>query len=82
MPDILQVADLFDLGMNQLRRIIEKSRQMSDMDITEFIKGGGQHSSTMLTVKFRKIRSSSEKGHSQWCFRNNHCFFLPSSICM
>ena len=70
--DFLKRRDPFRLGVGKLGAIVKKRRQMPDIYITVFVKGGGKHRSAMLLEIFFHIGAATEKGHSKGGFGNNH----------
>ena len=77
MLNFLKGRDSFRLGIGKFRTIVEKWRQMPDIYIAVFVKGGGEHRSAMFLEIFFHIGTATEKGHSKGGFGNNHiCSFL------
>ena len=64
--------DSFRLGVGKLCAIVEKWRQMPDIHIAVFVKGGGEHRSAMLLEIVFHIGAATEKGHSKGGFGYNH----------
>ena len=72
MLDILYARDPLQLGVGNLRRIIEKSGQMAHRDIAVFVKGRRKHRAPVLLEILLHVCSPAEKGHAKRRFGNDH----------
>ena len=78
MLNFIQTVHPLCLRVRKLRTVLEKRRQMTDIDIAILIKARGKNRAAILLKIVFHIRSAAEKRHSKWGFCNNQTFFLLS----
>src|SRR4051812_21058854 len=72
MLDVVDARDEFGQGVADADRVIKERRESANGDVREFINGGAEGLSGVLTEILRIVGPSAEEAHPQWCPRNYH----------
>src|SRR5882724_12475777 len=77
MLDSSVVCHVLNLRIRDSAVVIEKGREPPAGDVTVFVDGRRQNSSSVFLIPNRIIGASTEKRNAQWGASNNHLLHLP-----
>src|SRR5271169_3966800 len=70
--DLGRVLDQLDLGINDLRLVLEERRQSAHADVAIFVDRGADHGAAVLAKPRRIIGAAAEQRDAKWGAADDH----------